>query len=131
MVESAERIRSAMNSVNVILCLKGKHVDNKNLILAYTINAKMVLNAFLQMITSMLFKNKNDKKDYYFCSSYTCECPANVSGRYCEDKVQSCKENPCLVGECLDTENGFQCKCPRGYDGRNCEVTIINTEQYV
>ena len=60
-------------------------------------------------------------------NSYTCECPPEWSGKYCEVDVDECygSQNQCLNGAtCANEEGGYKCICVNGYEGKNCETNV-------
>lgn len=60
-------------------------------------------------------------------NSYTCECPAEWSGKYCTTDFDECSgsQNPCQNGAtCANEEGGYKCICVNGYEGENCEINV-------
>ncbi|XP_066137306.1 delta and Notch-like epidermal growth factor-related receptor [Saccopteryx bilineata] len=58
--------------------------------------------------------------------SYTCTCPAGVSGANCQLVADPCASNPCHHGNCSSSSgnsnsDGYLCVCTEGYEGPNCE----------
>ena len=37
-----------------------------------------------------------------------------------------CLSNPCVNGECVDLQDGYQCNCEEGWTGQNCDGKNIN-----
>ncbi|XP_070205240.1 fibropellin-1-like isoform X3 [Littorina saxatilis] len=64
---------------------------------------------------------------------FTCTCPPDFSGDWCEDAVANideCASNPCQNGgTCTDGDNSFSCSCPSGISGLQCEVACTWTDQ--
>jgi poly(3-hydroxybutyrate) depolymerase len=57
--------------------------------------------------------------------SFTCTCPAGVSGTTCQTDVDECAPNPCQNGgSCTDGTNAFTCTCPGGFNGPTCANDI-------
>ena len=124
-VEFATKLPPGTNSVIVLRDSEAVRVTSRRRVPASEINAKILVNVGPPMITSKLLHLDGlslllTKLNLF--SSYSCECRNGFSGQFCEKKFQGCQENPCLVGECMESEHGFQCKCPPGYRGDNCEV---------
>ncbi|KAL4219251.1 DNA repair protein Rad9 [Mactra antiquata] len=60
--------------------------------------------------------------DFY---SYTCECSTGYTGRWCQDRVDFCSDNPCMNGHCVNLLDQYQCMCDNtGYTGTRCETDI-------
>ncbi|CAB3259357.1 unnamed protein product [Arctia plantaginis] len=61
---------------------------------------------------------------------YTCDCPRNYHGTYCELEVSLdplCVAGPCINnGSCTVPPDAdtYVCDCPPGYMGRNCETDV-------
>ncbi len=54
----------------------------------------------------------------------TCQCPADRTGAYCEQRIGSCAMgDPCSAhGRCVDTSGLVRCVCQPGYGGPTCET---------
>ena len=64
--------------------------------------------------------------------TYTCNCPAEYTGRYCTEDVDECALRPdvCQNGAtCHNTEGGYSCICVNGYEGHNCEIDVDDCAQ--
>ena len=35
--------------------------------------------------------------------------------------VDDCLHSPCVNGDCVDLQNGYQCNCEEGWTGQNCD----------
>lgn len=58
-------------------------------------------------------------------NSYTCICPAGLTGSRCSTIINYCVSLPCQNGgTCLKALNSYTCTCPTGYDGVNCETVL-------
>lgn len=56
--------------------------------------------------------------------SFTCLCPAGLTGSYCQYNINECDSRPCLHGgTCQDSYGTYKCTCPQGYTGPNCQVS--------
>lgn len=56
---------------------------------------------------------------------YKCACEPGWTGPNCEQNVDDCAEEPCLVGaKCTDLINDFRCDCPSGFTGKRCHEKV-------
>ncbi|CBY09181.1 unnamed protein product [Oikopleura dioica] len=60
------------------------------------------------------------------CERGLCNCPANLSGEFCESDFDECASGePCSQhGVCVNSFGGFDCICLPGYSGVFCEEEI-------
>ncbi|KAF7633131.1 hypothetical protein Mgra_00007494 [Meloidogyne graminicola] len=63
--------------------------------------------------------------------SYTCQCPAYLTGQFCENKLAPCEDgyNPCVRGICHKNDEDvehFICECLNGWTGTLCDKEIDN-----
>ena len=56
--------------------------------------------------------------------SFTCKCPIQWTGPFCEERVNFCAENPCHTSTCVQLETGFACNCNAGWTGIVCDTNI-------
>ncbi|VDM62043.1 unnamed protein product [Angiostrongylus costaricensis] len=49
-----------------------------------------------------------------------CLCMAGFVGEFCEEKIDPCRNKPCIHGYCESDSDGFSCKCDEGYFGKTC-----------
>ena len=35
--------------------------------------------------------------------------------------IDYCYDSPCVNGECVDLQDGYQCNCEEGWTGQNCQ----------
>eukprot|EP01052_Picozoa_sp_SAG31_P015833 SAG31_NODE_1028_length_10273_cov_22.700413_4_plen_1559_part_00 len=57
--------------------------------------------------------------------SFSCECTAAYTGRYCEEEVDECDSAPCQNGgACYDGTGFFNCSCPNSHAGYHCEIAV-------
>lgn len=62
--------------------------------------------------------------------SFTCDCPANVTGDVCQFKQNYCESLPCINGGvCVDQPETFSCTCPTDYTGRRCEQSLFSNDR--
>ena len=50
-------------------------------------------------------------------NTYSCDCPPNYTGKYCQEDVDECSlnENVCLNGAtCTNTNGNYSCICVNG-----------------
>lgn len=54
--------------------------------------------------------------DYY---TYLCNCSLGYMGRWCQDPIDYCSEDPCVHGHCVSQlDSGtYECLCDSGYTG--------------
>ena len=61
-------------------------------------------------------------------NNYTCICNAGFTGRNCDVKIISCKDDSCYPNvTCLENSESISCgPCPIGLtgDGKNCKGTF-------
>ncbi len=63
-------------------------------------------------------KVANDSNNMY------CDCKGTgFIGTRC-DKINYCKNNPCLHGTCKNSVSGYTCTCDTGWNGNNCDTDI-------
>ena len=56
---------------------------------------------------------------------FKCQCSPGWTGRYCEENINDCAEDPCLLGgNCTDLINDYKCTCPPGFTGKRCQEKI-------
>jgi len=46
------------------------------------------------------------------------------AGYSCEENVDGCHPNPCVLGKCIDQVGGYQFVCHPPYSGLNCSVLL-------
>ncbi|XP_060751945.1 protocadherin Fat 3 [Tachysurus vachellii] len=57
--------------------------------------------------------------------AFSCSCPPQYTGMFCETEVSSCVPTPCRNrGECKAVGNTFLCGCPKGFTGLICEEDV-------
>ncbi|UJR09239.1 hypothetical protein I4U23_013485 [Adineta vaga] len=57
-----------------------------------------------------------------------CFCPSDYTGRFCENKINSCQSYPCLYGGiCYNLQSSFICACPDGSFRSQCLPTTVST----
>ncbi|XP_036451623.1 neurogenic locus notch homolog protein 2-like isoform X2 [Colossoma macropomum] len=58
---------------------------------------------------------------------YTCRCPPQWTGRFCEEDVDECLLDPAVCkngGTCLNAPGGHLCICVSGWSGDDCSENI-------
>lgn len=51
-----------------------------------------------------------------------CVCPPGMTGPYCNNDIDECKETPCSNnGTCTNSEGTFECQCPDNSTGKYCD----------
>ncbi|KER32803.1 hypothetical protein T265_01276 [Opisthorchis viverrini] len=54
---------------------------------------------------------------------YMCVCSSGFQGKYCQEPVNHCEDNPCMHGgTCINTLDGVECMCQEGFVGPLCET---------
>lgn len=79
----------------------------------------------------MFFTSENGGSCVDGMRSYTCKCPAGVTGENCQTDINECKAavEPCTAPKvCSNTVGSYACTCPAGYTGSNCETDINECE---
>ncbi|XP_068165646.1 von Willebrand factor D and EGF domain-containing protein isoform X2 [Antennarius striatus] len=51
---------------------------------------------------------------------HLCLCPEGKRGDLCDQDVDQCSSDPCVVGKCINTAGGYRCECPAGLKGGTC-----------
>ena len=79
-------------------------------------------------------------------NEYTCRCPSEYSGNFCEiepmvaqlyPQTSPCQQHDCKHGICFQPpgSNGYICKCAPGYSGKRCEyltsLSFLHNTSYV
>ncbi|TNN54365.1 Protein crumbs 1 [Liparis tanakae] len=67
-------------------------------------------------------------------NSYSCLCPQNLTGEYCECEkdVDECASDPCMNGGfCLNYVNRFECVCDMDHSGINCQLDVSDFYLYL
>lgn len=49
--------------------------------------------------------------------SYFCQCPAGLTGQFCQIDIDNCIDADCGFGVCMDRINGYHCQCSDGWTG--------------
>ena len=65
--------------------------------------------------------------EHIFClqGRFNCICPDGWTGPLCDQNIDDCAEEPCLLGaNCTDLINDFACDCPTGFGGKRCQDKI-------
>lgn len=57
-------------------------------------------------------------------SQFLCLCNDGYTGEFCQTRIDSCANNPCKHGLCIDSDSNFHCLCDEGYTGMFCDVGI-------
>ena len=85
-------------------------------------------------------KRSETVKDEYVFTNFTCICPDNFKGDFCEVPNDPCSSNPCQNrGKCTLVKNKnrnndgksmseYQCNCYPAYTGRHCESYLDQCE---
>ncbi|KAL6472199.1 hypothetical protein MHYP_G00183870 [Metynnis hypsauchen] len=58
---------------------------------------------------------------------YTCKCPPQWTGRFCEDDVDECLLDPAVCkngGTCVNFPGGHSCVCVHGWSGFDCSENV-------
>ena len=59
-------------------------------------------------------------------TSFSCDCPENVTGDSCQFKENYCESQPCKNnGQCIDQPESFSCMCTTDYTGLHCEQPLF------
>jgi hypothetical protein len=54
---------------------------------------------------------------------FKCICLDSYTGMLCDSKIQVCLSDPCVNGECKETNTfDFECVCTPGYAGKKCDI---------
>ncbi|XP_071987096.1 slit homolog 1 protein isoform X1 [Engystomops pustulosus] len=64
---------------------------------------------------------------------YTCQCPPQYTGDYCEHLLDFCSAelNPCHPdSKCVTTAEGPKCECTPGYGGENCSINYDDCKDH-
>ena len=64
-------------------------------------------------------------------NAFRCNCPSNLTGSYCERRVDPCmkRSNLCNTGKCINQKStgmDFTCFCPASHSGMFCQ-NIVNS----
>lgn len=55
-------------------------------------------------------------------ATYSCQCPANFTGTYCQSEIDLCSSMTCLYNAtCENFQDVAWCRCAVGYTGKQCE----------
>jgi hypothetical protein len=55
---------------------------------------------------------------------FYCSCTTGWEGTNCTELFNACLNNPCMNGDCVSVEFGFQCICSLGFIGDVCEINV-------
>ncbi|XP_048580334.1 von Willebrand factor D and EGF domain-containing protein [Nematostella vectensis] len=55
-------------------------------------------------------------------TTYMCICKEGFTGTHCETGTPLCLPNPCINGNCTESNSSFTCECFSGYTGPTCAV---------
>ncbi|XP_060066636.1 neurogenic locus protein delta-like [Ylistrum balloti] len=90
-------------------------------------------------MTSMLVSNQSSNGSYASCKDNPCEnggicqeiknsnlciCSTPYRGATCGELMESCMDNRCVNGQCINGNDTYMCKCEDGYTGRHCDTDI-------
>ncbi|KAK7145498.1 hypothetical protein R3I93_013280 [Phoxinus phoxinus] len=55
---------------------------------------------------------------------FACACVPGWTGERCQENVDECVQQPCVLGVCRDLPGDYECECPDGYAGKNCQEEL-------
>ncbi|CBY32224.1 unnamed protein product [Oikopleura dioica] len=55
---------------------------------------------------------------------YTCNCPAGITGDFCQSDIDECDEGFCENGICENFFPGFTCECAPFFTGDSCNLEL-------
>ena len=54
----------------------------------------------------------------------TCKCPEGFEGDRCQIEKNSCANNPCKYGKCVNDGPRHKCVCTKGWKGQDCSEPV-------
>lgn len=85
------------------------------------------------MVSILLVINESERDSSSshpsFLQSYSCTCPAGVTGKRCDEEIDECAGDPCNGGHCKDMRASYTCDCSgTGFIGDYCDEDVNECE---